>query len=136
MSRSIRRRWFGVPALAAAILCTVLVGTAFAAGNTLKVGVPSNAHVGKQFSLTIRGHAAKKEGLFLFLDVFRCASTPAAEHARHAPGPNPVAVKGKFDLISKHWVVKKAIKVHACAYLVKLSNGAVIVHSFASFRVH
>jgi hypothetical protein len=130
-----RRHAVGALALTAAIVCTAFAGTALAASNALSLGVPSNAHVNKEFSITIRGNAVKKDGLFMFLDAFPCASTPAAEHARHAPGPNPVAVKGPFSLISRHWKSKRAFKVHACAYLVNLSTAHVIIHKFASFQV-
>lgn len=134
MSRSIRRRWFGVSAVAAAILCTALVGTAFAAGSSIsKVGVPANAKVNKQFSVTIKGHAGKQEKLFLFLDFFSCARNPAGETAHHAPGVSGT-VKGNFSLISKHWKSGKAGKVHACTYLV--ASGSVVAHHFASFRIH
>jgi hypothetical protein len=134
MRRNLRRPLFGVSVLAAAILCMGLAGTALAGASKIsRVGVPSHAKVNKEFSITIRGHAAKRERLYLFLDFFKCAGGPAGERSHHAPsvsGP----VHGRFNLISKHWKSGRAGRIHACTYLVGQGSG-VIAHRFASFQV-
>ncbi len=144
MRRTTGRPLVGVPALAAAILCTVLVGTAVAASNKIsRIGVPAHAKVKQRFSITVKGHAAHRVTMYVFFDAFACKSNPAAEYKRHAYGLFGPVKKGNFNLLVKPpaKLPGQAIKIHVCAYLVKASaprnpSSGVLAHRYASFRVH
>ncbi len=144
MRRTIGRRLSGVPALAVAILCTVLVGTAVAASNRIsRIGVPAHAKVKQRFSITVKGHAAHRVTMYVFFDARACKSNPAAEYKRRAYGLFGPVKKGDFNLLVKPSprLPSQAIKIHVCAYLVRASapknpSSGVLAHRFASFRVH
>lgn len=141
------------------VVVTVIAGGVLAAsgwaaaGNTISVTVPSDAHVSpsscqpasnqtatcKTFSVTLKGHATSAERLYMFLDFKACGANPAVEHAR-ANG-SVWSVEGSYKEVSKGWVSYKRGTDHVCAYLQKASEvenspGGILAHKFASFKVH
>ncbi len=139
--RTLDRRFFKVPALAVAIACTAFAGSALASGsgNSIHVSVPGHVRVGVQYSVTIKGHAAKSEALYMFVDYFKCASTPAGEH--HRANGDIWAVHGSFKKVSSGWNSPKTGADHVCAYLVKASaprnpSSGVLAHKFLTYTVH
>jgi hypothetical protein len=115
------RRYLRGTGLAAVLLCALLVGTALAASNRLRISVPSHAKVETSYTVTIRGSTAKKETLYLFVDYFRCAGSPYAEHYKHGANGDYWIVKGKFLARSPGWKSPRKAPYHACTYLVKAS---------------
>src|SRR5262249_30737984 len=126
------------PVIAGAILFAALMGTALAATSSISsVQVPSHATVGKTYSITVRGTAAKPAALYLFDDYHQCKRTPAGEH-RQANG-HIWQVNGPFKTTSK-WQSPSAHTWHACVFLVKGTaprnpSHGIIARHFSSFHV-
>jgi hypothetical protein len=141
--RSTTQRYLRASGLAAMILCAVLVGTALAkSANSMRLIVPAHAKVNQKYSVTVKGHVAKKETLYLFIDYYKCGRTPYAEHVLHAANGDYWSLKaGKFTARSPGWRSPRKAPYHACAYLVKASaplnpRHGVIARKFKTFRVH
>jgi hypothetical protein len=89
----------------------------------------------------VKGHAARKERLYLFIDYFKCGATPHVEHAVHAANGDFWTVQGRFVALSPGWRSPRAAPYHACAYLVKPSEPlnptrGIIKRKFRAFQVH
>jgi hypothetical protein len=126
--------------LACAIVVAAFVGVALAAGNTVHVHPPADAKLNVAYSVSITGHTAGSERLYLFIDFHKCGATPAVEHQR-ANGDIWTLPGGKYKRTAKGWRSSLRGPDHACAYVQKLSqpvnSGAgILAHSFAGYTIH
>jgi hypothetical protein len=127
-------------ALTAAILVTAFAGAAIAGGSSVHVNVARHVRKGVAYAITMRGFAAGKERLYLFVDYYSCGSTPAVEHSSHAANGDYWTVHGHFVRISKDWHSSLKAVDHACVYLVRLSapinsSTGVVAHAFRGYKI-
>ncbi len=128
-------------AVIGALFATGLASTALAATNSIHVKAPAGAKVGQPYSVTLSGHAAKAEKLYMFVDYYRCGSTPAVEYNNHHANGDFWNVKGRFKETSSGWRSPDRAPYHVCAYLFKRSSpripaNGLIAHKFVTFQVH
>lgn len=115
-------------------------GTAVAASNAVHVKTPRHARYGRPYSISVRGHAAGRERLYLFVDRYPCMDSPYGEHyARLAP-ERIWYVRGSFTKVSRHWRTKFRAVFRACVYLQvdglpANTAGGVLATASRTFRV-
>jgi hypothetical protein len=130
-----------LPVLTGAILAFGLAGSAIAGGDSLGLKVPAHAKVQRLYKVTVHGHAATNERLYLFIDVFKCAKNPHAERVAHSAPGYFWYVKGSFSKTTKwRWNSPNPVTDHACAYLQDPSQplnaaGGVVAHAFKHYRI-
>jgi hypothetical protein len=114
------------------------VGTAVASSNSVQVTPPSSVPAKTLYSISLSGHAARKERLYLFVDYHKCGANPQVEHSR-ASG-DYWYVNGDFTEVAKGWYARKTGKDHVCAFLQKKSQavnaaGGVTAHAFKAYQI-
>lgn len=112
--------------LTAAVVLCAFGGAALAQGNSISITPPTNAKVGKSYSLTVSGYAAQTERLYLFDDIVKCGPNPHVEHAAppagHSANGADYVVSGAFSKTSRGWRSPRATTYHVCAYLAGSSE--------------
>jgi hypothetical protein len=136
-----RRTFRRAGAIGVVISVIGLAGTALATGNSVSVKPPSTVKANTLYSITISGHAKKKERLYLFVDYLSCGANPNIEHFTHGAPGDYWYVKGDFSKVSSGWHSGKTGQDHVCAYLQKKSQpvngaGGVKATSFKTYLIN
>jgi hypothetical protein len=117
----------------------VIAGSALASANSIKILVPQHAVVttpghSHPYTITLKGFAVKQDRLEVFRGYFPCGPSPVKEVQRHDPSKQYI-VHGGFERTG-FWLSTLKGPAYVCAYLIRVSSGAVVAHAAAVFEVH
>jgi hypothetical protein len=128
--------------IAFGLVAVFAAGTALAAGaNRIRLGAPRDARSGVGYTVSVSGHAAKEERLYLFVDYHACGRNPAIETVHGGVyGVHWIVKRGKFH--ERLRVTSTGVGTdHLCAYLQKRSEplnapGGILARAHLSYRIH
>ena len=129
--------------LAVALVLLAGVGSAAAASSTVGVYAP-HVKVNVSYRITVKGFAAGRKHLYLFVETRKCGATPAAEFARSGPtgtasGYYVPTANGRFT-VPMDFRTSASTSDHACVYLTSSSaakngNKGVVARAFKAYKV-
>jgi hypothetical protein len=132
---SLARR-MGTSALLAVIASCVFATAALGSGgSSVKIVAPKTVQVGgPKFTITLKGNAAVKAWLYLWVQSGPCLATPAAEHAEY--GGYLWTVRHSFKEPTHGWRATGAGTTFVCAYLSKKSEPKNSAHGVLARASH